>query len=113
MSGLHSLDVGDFDAEDGTLSASHRPDEGTRLKNREDGERVVTLDAETADVVSDYIKYQRVRVENDYGRRPLFCSKYRYFISTLTSSVYGRIRILNPLCETDCGIIPRRVPSIL
>jgi len=76
MSGLHSLDVGNFDLDERTFNVVHRPDEGTRLKNNEDGERVVTLDAETASIVADYIEYQRIPVEDEYGRQPLFSSEY-------------------------------------
>jgi site-specific recombinase XerC len=107
MSGLHSLDVGDFDAKDGTLSVTHRPDQGTRLKNCEDGERVVTLDAETAGVVSDYIEYQRVDVDDDYGRRPLFSSEYgRMSKQNLNKRIY---RVTAP-CYTSRGCPADREP---
>jgi len=33
MSGLHSLDVDDFDFDERTLRIEHRPEKGTRLKN--------------------------------------------------------------------------------
>lgn len=76
MSGLHSLDVDNFDASDATLAVAHRPEQGTRLKNRDDGERVIALDAETVGIVADYIEYQRVAVTDDHGRKPLFSSEY-------------------------------------
>lgn len=75
-SGLHSLDVGDFDVDERTLSVVHRPDERTRLKNCEGGERIVTLDVETEAVAADCVDYQRVDVEDNHGCRPLFSSRY-------------------------------------
>jgi integrase len=100
MSGLHSLDVGDFDGENGTLTVQHRPDEGTRLKNREDGQRVVTLDTETTSVVDDYINVRRVDVTDDHGREPLFASKYgRMSKQNLNKRVY---RLTAP-CYTSRG----------
>ncbi|PAU83521.1 integrase [Halorubrum salipaludis] len=100
MGGLHSLDVGDFDAENGTLSVTNRPEKGTRLKNGDDGERVVTLDAETAAIVADYIEYQRVGVTDDHGRDPLFSSKYgRMNKQNLNKRIY---RVTTP-CYTSRG----------
>lgn len=100
MSGLHSLDVADFDSEERTLTVVHRPNEGTRLKNNKDGERVVTLDLETVDVVSDYIEFQRVSVEDEYGRRPFFSSEYgRMSKQNLNKRIY---RVTSP-CHTCRG----------
>lgn len=100
MSGLHSLDVSDVDTDAGTLSVTHRPEEGTRLKNCEDGERVVTLDAETTRVVKDYIEYQRLAVDDEYGRSPLFSSEYgRMSKQNLNKRIY---RVTAP-CYTSRG----------
>jgi len=89
MGGLHSLDVGDFDSEEQTLSVSHRPESGTRLKNCEDGERVIALDEVTASVVSDYIEYKHVPVKDEHGRRPLFSSEYgRMSKANLNKRIY-------------------------
>ncbi|QAU13522.1 site-specific integrase [Halorubrum sp. BOL3-1] len=100
MSGLHSLDVGDVDAAERTLSVVHRPDQGSRLKNADDGERVVTVDAETARVVADYIEHKRTPVEDDHGRRPLFCSRYgRMSKQNLNKRIY---RVTSP-CYTSRG----------
>jgi site-specific recombinase XerC len=100
MSGLHSLDVGDFDGDERTLSVIHRPDGGTRLKNCEGGERIVTLDAETATMVANYIEYQRIGVNDDHGRRPLFSSRYgRMSKQNLNKRIY---RVTAP-CYTSRG----------
>jgi integrase len=74
MSALHGLDVEDFDYENETLRLRHRPETGTRLKNGEAGERVVTIDTETAAVIDDYIEYKRQPVTAETTRQPLFTS---------------------------------------
>jgi len=107
MSGLHSLDVGDFDSEEQRIAVVHRPNKGTRLKNNKDGERVVTLDVETAEVVSDYIEFQRVPVEDEYGRRPLFSSEYgRMSKQNLNKRIY---RVTSP-CYTCRGCPSNKEP---
>ena len=100
MSGLHSLDVDDFDFDEQTVRIEHRPEKGTRLKNREDGNRVVTIDSATSSVVHDYIEYQRVPVKDDHGRRPLFSSEYgRMSKQNLNKRIY---RVTSP-CFTCRG----------
>jgi len=76
MSGIHSLDVEDFDADNGTLTVEHRPDTDTRLKNRQDGERIVTIDERTTEILSDYIEHNRYDTTDDHGRTPMFTSKH-------------------------------------
>ncbi|WP_194286852.1 site-specific integrase [Halomicrobium sp. LC1Hm] len=76
ISGLHSLDVGDIDFESERLAIRHRPDEGTRLKNGPDGERVVALPTKTINIVRDYMEVNRLPVTDDHGRKPLFTSEH-------------------------------------
>lgn len=76
MSGLHSIDVDDFDADEGTVTIEHRPETDTRLKNKQDGERVITLSEPVVRVLEDYIQHNRTDVEDDHGREPLFTSKF-------------------------------------
>jgi site-specific recombinase XerC len=107
MSGLHSLDVGDVDVDERTIDVHHRPDQGTRLKNGRSGERVIAVDAETMRVVADYIEFQRVPVEDDYGRKPLFSSKYgRMSKQNLNKRIY---RLTAP-CHTARGCPADRKP---
>lgn len=59
-SGLRALDVDDFDRREGTLTFKNRPHSGTRLKNKQEGERVVNLTDTTTDVLATYIDEHRV-----------------------------------------------------
>ncbi|MFC7133745.1 MULTISPECIES: tyrosine-type recombinase/integrase [Salinibaculum] len=98
LGGLHSLDVGDIDWEQNQIHVRHRPDSGTRLKNGQDGERIVALPPETMRVVRDYVDHQRTDATDDYGREPLF------------SSVHGRMhrrylpkRVYRVTCPCEHG----------
>lgn len=93
IGGLHGLDVGDIDWENKRVTFAHRPDSGTYLKNKQQGERVVALEDDVLEIVHDYIENERLDVEDDYGRRPLFTSragrmskahlsKYIYYVTT-------------------------------
>jgi integrase len=72
LGGLRSLDVEDFDRDDGALQFRHRPQQGTPLKNGSNGERDVSLIPRVVGVIEDYIDGPRRReVEDEYGRNPL------------------------------------------
>jgi len=67
----------------------HRPDEGTPLKNHEDGTRWNRISEKTARFIEDYIEYNRPDVTDDYGREPLIATKYgRPAGNTFRSSLY-------------------------
>ncbi|WP_144925982.1 tyrosine-type recombinase/integrase [Halorubrum salsamenti] len=74
VAGIHSLDIGDIDTDEETLALRHRPDQGTRLKNGEEGERIVAVPAETIAVVEDFIDAKRPSVTDEYGREPLLAT---------------------------------------
>lgn len=93
MSGLHSIDVDDFDADSATLTLRHRPGEGTRLKNKQDGERVVTLPESVVEVLTDYVRHNRIDSSDEYGRTPLFATKYgRMHKNQLNKHIYSVTR---------------------
>ncbi|WP_159899206.1 tyrosine-type recombinase/integrase [Salinirussus salinus] len=98
---VHSLDLDDYDPEEQYLELRHRPDSGTRLKNKKDGERYVAVTAEVCDALDAYIQYNRIEAVDDSGREPLFTSKYgRPGKSSLRDSIY---RISRPCVYTgDC-----------
>lgn len=98
---VHSIDLADYDSQNQTIELRHRPETDTRLKNKEDGERVVSLSGEVCDVLDAYIQYNRYDLEDDYGRKPLFTSSEgRPAKSSLRDSIY---RISRPCIYTgDC-----------
>lgn len=75
MGAAQSLDLGDFDRDNQSLALVHRPENGTSLKNAEDGERLVALSEDVAQVIADYIDHKRKDQVDDYGREPLFTTK--------------------------------------
>ena len=89
----HSLDLEDYDAEEQYLRLQHRPETGTRLKNKQDGERVVALNPDICDTLDAYLQYNRIEVRDDFGRTPLFTSQHgRPSKSTLRDSIYRMTR---------------------
>lgn len=85
----HSLDIEDYDGDEQYLRLRHRPDTGTRLKNKEDGERFLALSDDVCSVLDGYIEFNRIEVEDDHGRRPLFTSKFgRCTKSTIRDGIY-------------------------
>jgi site-specific recombinase XerD len=95
---VQSLDLQDYDSEDRLLEVRHRPDQGTTLKNKEQGERYVALKESVCDVLDAYIEYKRNDVVDEYGREPLFTSTHgRPEKSTLRDSLY---RITRPCIYT-------------
>ncbi|OYR50043.1 site-specific integrase [Halorubrum sp. Ea8] len=92
----HSLDIGDYDGEEQYLELHHRPETGTRLKNKTEGERYLSLSADVCDALDGYLQYNREEGADDEGRNPLFSSRSgRPAKSTLRDSIY---RITRP-CE--------------
>ncbi len=74
LGGLRALDLRDFDRGDRTLEFVHRPETGTPLKNKQNGERVVALNDRVAATISEYIQGDRWDNHDDHGRQPLFTS---------------------------------------
>jgi len=75
LGGLRSLDLGDYDAEAGTLRFHHRPDLGTPLKNKEEGERIVSINDDVVAALDMYIARERSNKYDEYGREPLFAAR--------------------------------------
>lgn len=80
------------------LWPQHQPDEGTPLKNKEGGERVINIADWVGDVLQAYINVNRADVVDDDGREPLLTSKQsggRLSKSAIRNSTY----ILTQPCE--------------
>lgn len=90
----HGLDIDDYNPEEQYVEIHHRPESGTRLKNKETGERYVSLSSEVCDALDAYLKYGREKAADEYDRQPLFTSRYgRPAKSSLRDSIY---RITRP-----------------
>lgn len=109
ISALHSLDVDDLERLDdgGKLHLEHRPDRGTKLKNKHRSERFVYISQETLDVVEDYLEIHRPRVTDAYNREPLLATHNgRLATRTMRKHVY---RWSRPCIIT--GECPEGVPK--
>jgi len=89
LSGIQALDLRDFDRDDQTVKFISRPESDTRLKNGQSGERMNVLNEKTAEVLQDYIREHRKDRPDDYGRDPLFTTKFgRPTSSTIRRTTY-------------------------
>lgn len=73
---LHALDVGDYHPDEQYIEVRHRPDTGTPIKNKGDGERLVALSGELCELLTDWIEDRRPQVTDDAGREPLLASDH-------------------------------------
>lgn len=90
---IHALDLQDYDAGDQYLEVHHRPDTGTPIKNKENGERLVALSPAICDLLDDWLDDQRPSVVDDFGREPLVAASHgRAHRTTLRSYVYAWTR---------------------
>lgn len=106
MSGLRALDLGDYDSEDRSLSFKHRPQTGTGLKNKLEGERLVGLSADVCSALDAYIARERSDKRDDNGREPLFAGRQgRASFSTLRAWSY---QASQPCLWTECPHGKRR-----
>ena len=86
---IHGLDIGDYDSENQRLQTHHRPDQGTPLKNKEKGERLIALNSEVCRVIEDWISHNRPDIDDEYGRCPLITtSQGRVSKGTIRDLVY-------------------------
>lgn len=85
----NSLDVKDVDFEKGRLRLAHRPEEGTRLKNGQGGERLIAISSDLAKALADYIDEKRIPIEDEHGRQPLLTTRQaRMSRATMRRIVY-------------------------
>lgn len=101
MGGARSLDLADYSTKQAHVKLKHRADTDTPLKNKSEGERIVTLSTATCGIVDDWIEYNRPEVTDDHGRSPLFTTSHgRASRTTFRETIY---RLTRP-CEFsgDC-----------
>lgn len=98
-----TLDVDDFHPDDQYIEIHHRPESSTPLKNRDKGERPISLSSDVVQVLKDYIETNRPDVTDRYGRSPLFATRSgRAHTTTLRETVY---RLARPCTYRD-GFCP-------
>jgi site-specific recombinase XerD len=99
-SALRSLDLDDLRPDENALVLRHRPEQGTKLKNGEAGERWVYLGPQWFQILDDYVSDVRIEATDDYGRQPLFTTRYG---RPTGDSIYGWVCEATHPCEVaDC-----------
>lgn len=104
MGSIRALDLSDYYPEEEHAAVRHRPDTGTPLKNKENGERLVALSPATCAVLTDWIEHQRPDVTDEYGREPLLATENgRASKNTVRTTVYRWTRPCQYLGECPYG----------
>jgi integrase len=75
-SALVSLDLQDYKPRDGIIKIRNRKEAGTPLKNGNKSERNVGISGGVIDLINDYKAARRHDIEDEFGRQPLFTTKY-------------------------------------
>ncbi|APE95717.1 tyrosine-type recombinase/integrase [Halodesulfurarchaeum formicicum] len=107
VGGVHALDIEDYNPGKQYIKVRHRPDTGTPIKNKNDGERMVALSDQLCEVLDDWLDAKRPVVTDDYGREPLLASREgRTSKTTLRAYVYRWTRpcVYSSECPHDRGI---------
>ena len=93
MGSVYALDVGDYYPDEKYLEVVHRPEEGTPLKNQNEGERLIAIDSELCVAIEDWIRNMRPDVTDEYGREPLLATEEgRMSKSCMRESLYAVTR---------------------
>jgi len=99
LGALHSIDVSDYDSDSQQLQIVHRDDSGTPIKKQQRGERNISLNDTTTEMLDDFLHYHRHNVVDDNGRRPLLTSTQgRLTKSSIRREVY---RLTQPCQYTN------------
>ncbi|EMA41452.1 tyrosine-type recombinase/integrase [Halococcus hamelinensis] len=72
MGTARGLDIEDYNPDQQYVRIRHRPETGTPLKNKQQGEREVNLNPDVCETLSNYIAMHRPDVTDENGREPLF-----------------------------------------
>lgn len=90
---VRGLDLQDFHPRDEYIEVRHRPQQETPLKNKNQGQRPISLDAKRCQIIEHFIEARRHDVTDEYGREPLFTTTHgRPAVSTLRERVYQLAR---------------------
>lgn len=74
VGGLRALDLQDYYPDEHYVEFIHRPNTGTPLKKKLDGERPVGLPEEVCRILDHYIDHYRWEKRDSHDRQPLFTS---------------------------------------
>nr|WP_135823213.1 tyrosine-type recombinase/integrase [Halostella litorea] len=100
LGSVRSLDVCDYNSDEKYIEFVHRPDQGTPLKNKVNGERYVSLRDSVCDALDEYIESNRWDRYDDHGRQPLFSSsRGRPGRNTVRTWIY---KATVPCLHSDC-----------
>jgi site-specific recombinase XerD len=87
--GLRTLDLNGYHSDQQFIEVENHPDQGTPLKNRNDGERPIYLNKNTCQIIDDYIQTNRIDQTDEYGREPLLTTRHgRMSTTTVRQNVY-------------------------
>lgn len=87
---LVATDVEDYSSEEQYLHIQHRPDQGTPIKNKAGGERMIALDDVSCELLDAWIDEIRPDTTDDYGRNPLISTpRGRAHPGTIQNYVYS------------------------
>lgn len=101
VGGVHALDVEDYNPGDQCAEIRHRPETGTPIKNKGDGERMVAFSDQICDLLDDWLATKRPSVTDEFGREPLLASRQgRTNKTTLRAYVYRWTRPC--VTENEC-----------
>lgn len=104
---VRALDVTDYDPLEMSLEVCHRPETGTPIKNKFEGERFTALNDETCGVLDAWLEKRRPDTTDEYGRSPLVSTPQgRLHLTTVQSYIYSVTRPceLNGECPHDRDI---------
>lgn len=73
--GVYALDVEDYDKEDQYIKVRHRPETGTPIKNKSDGERLVALSDDICELIDEWLTNKRPDTTDKHDREPLLASR--------------------------------------
>lgn len=87
---LRAIDLEDMNDDEMTIDIVHRPELDTPLKNAGSGERIITVDGATWDILQDYIDAHRKPQVDDHDREPLFTTRFgRISVQAIRRNFYA------------------------
>lgn len=102
IGGLRALDLQDYYPDEHYVEFVHRPNAGTPLKKKLDGERPVGLPEEVCRILDHYIDHYRWDKRDSHDRQPLFTSTRGRPASTGSAMRNWTYMATFPCIRTEC-----------